>query len=61
MMLLDRILQKSKSPYSRADIQDALQRYGPAIRLLTRTNAQGELGAFALLTQIGRASCRERV
>jgi len=49
-MLLDRILQKSKSPYTKEDIAFLMRQYGEKVRVLTRTNAKGDLAAFAILT-----------
>ena len=50
MILLDRFLAKSKSPYRREDIADLMAQHGDKIRVLTRINPKGEVGAFALLT-----------
>ena len=50
MPLLDRILQKSRSPYTKEDIAFLMRQYGEKVRVLTRTNAKGDLAAFAILT-----------
>lgn len=49
MNLLDRFLVKSKAPFTKADLEEALTLYGPAMQLVTH-RADGKIVAFAILT-----------